>query len=217
MNNQSGTSENLTELLSNEYAQARETQRHDVIGELNKVVARAPEVTEFTNTRKQLLMGSSTAIVCLVLALTPVVGQDLKTKLFMVFLAIIGGVMAYQHRNAGKTPFMRLTRTQLWVDTLLAPVPLTDITGFSIKQPGQFVQDLYLRPDAPRPTHRVLVQIFGNQATVVEHKGPRIHITSAGLKANGKKLYADDMAKILEIYLDAANAQKQLDELQGRA
>ncbi|PNV95497.1 hypothetical protein C1633_24950, partial [Pseudomonas protegens] len=72
------------------------------------------------------------------------------------------------------------------------------------------------RPGSPRPTHRPVRQVFGNQAMALKSPEPHIRIHSAGLMSGGRKLAIDDIAALLDAYCQAANAQQQLDELQGR-
>lgn len=104
-----------------------------------------------------------------------------------LLLGLFGLFLGYQHRNSGKTPFMRLTRTQLWADSLSAPVELADVIDFSVKADMlQTTQTLHLRPETPLPTHRAVRQVFASQAMAFKGKDPRITIMSAGLQSDGR-------------------------------
>lgn len=134
-----------------------------------------------------------------------------------LLLGLFGLFLGYQHRNSGKTPFMRLTRTQLWADSLSAPVELADVIDFSVKADMlQTTQTLHLRPETPLPTHRAVRQVFASQAMAFKGKDPRITIMSAGLQSDGKKLDCDDMAAILDAYIQAAHAQRYLQQLRSQ-
>lgn len=47
-------------------------------------------------------------------------------------------------------------------------------------------------------------------------KDPRITIMSTGLQSDGKKLDCDDMAAILDAYIQAAHAQRYLQQLRSQ-
>ena len=191
-------------------------EQNGVMNNLEAVIENVQPATEFTNTRKCLIFG-------LLLSVFSIVGlavfkmNEIGVFLACLFILVFSLVVVYQHRNAGKTPFMRLTRNQLWVDSLSAPVELTDVVDFNVTADLlQIEQTLYLRPDVTLPTHKVIRQFFPSQAQVFGGDQPRITITSAGLKSAGKKVNCDDMMVILNDYIQAAYAQRHLQELRGQ-
>lgn len=198
-----------------EHPQAAQRQR--VIAELQQVIERVPEQSEFTNTRRYQVFGPLLTLASLgALALGLHQG---KTGLLLcgLFLTLLFAVVSWQHRNAGQQVFMRLTRRQLFAEPLSAPVNLTDVVDIQVKDELlQTLQQLTLRADAPLPSHRPVRQLFGNQAVALRDPQPQIRIHSAGLMRAGQKLSVDDISALLDAYCQAANAQQQLDELQGR-
>lgn len=180
------------------------------------MIANVPPATEFTNTRKYVVLGPLLSIVPFIM--TGMWFSQGKPGVGVVglLLGLFGLFLGYQHRNSGKTPFMRLTRTQLWADSLSAPVELADVIDFSVKADMlQTTQTLHLRPETPLPTHRAVRQVFASQAMAFKGKDPRITIMSAGLQSDGK-LDCDDMAAILDAYIQAAHAQRYLQQLRSQ-
>lgn len=204
----------LSETLSTEYQQSRQGQRDSVIAELKQVIERMPEQTEFTNTRRYQIFGPVLVLISLgILAAGVSMG---KTGLMVCggFMVLLFALVTWQHRNAGKHPFMRLTRRQLFVDSLSAPVELTDVVDLYVKDEGLLtLQHLTLKPGANLPAHRSVKQVFGNQAMALAKPEPHIRIHSAGLMTAGSKLSCDDTAALLNAYVQAAHAQQRLDAL----
>lgn len=112
---------------------------------------------------------------------------------------------------------MRLTRRQLFVDTLDAPIEMAEVQDILVKDEGLLtLQKLTLDSNAHLPRHHVArLQVFGNQAMSLKKPEPHVRIHSAGLMTGGRKLGCDEIAALLGAYRDAACAQQQLDALQA--
>ncbi|UFH49273.1 hypothetical protein [Pseudomonas sp. KNUC1026] len=204
----------LAGTLSAEYDQSREAQRHRVIAELKQVVEHVPEQTELTNTRRFLIVGPLLIAFSLIGAFLGV--HQGKTGLVIcgVVLALVFAFLTWQHRDAGKHPFMRLTRRQLFHDALSGPVELADVVDIGVHEGGWLlVQNLAIDPEVAMPTHRPVKVMFGNQAMALKKPEPHILIQSAGLMARGQKLKPEDAGALLNAYVLAAKAQRQLDTL----
>lgn len=124
---------NLAETLGAEHEELNQAKTAEVIAHLERVIANVPPATEFTNTRKYVVLGPLLSIVPFIM--TGMWFSQGKPGVGVVglLLGLFGLFLGYQHRNSGKTPFMRLTRTQLWADSLSAPVELADVIDFSVK------------------------------------------------------------------------------------
>ncbi|CEI21021.1 hypothetical protein PAMH19_5753 [Pseudomonas aeruginosa] len=208
---------NLAETLGAEHEELNQAKTAEVIAHLERVIANVPPATEFTNTRKYVVLGPLLSIVPFIMTGMWFSQGKAGVRVVGLLLGLFGLFLGYQHRNSGKTPFMRLTRTQLWADSLSAPVELADVIDFSVKADMlQTTQTLHLRPETPLPTHRAVRQVFASQAMAFKGKDPRITIMSAGLQSDGKKLDCDDMAAILDAYIQAAHAQRYLQQLRSQ-
>ncbi|WP_263227065.1 hypothetical protein [Pseudomonas alabamensis] len=204
----------LSEALGNEYGQAREAQRGQVVADLREVIERVPEQSEFTNTARFKVLGPVLLLGALAMAAAGLTQDGNKLTIFGGLMALVFAVLTWQHRNSGRHVFMRLTRRQLFVDTLSAPVDLTDIVDVEVKDEGLVTQQkLIVRPDCTLPTHRATGKLFGNQAMALNKPVPHLRILSAGLMCNGRKLSTEEIAATLHAYWQAACAQRQLDAL----
>lgn len=204
----------LAGALSQEYADSRDAQRKRAVAELEQVIQRVPEQTEFTNSRRYKVRGPLFLLISLALLGFALHRGSTGLGVCAAVMAVVFVLLTWQHRNAGQHAFMRLTRSQLFVDTLSAPVDLVDIVDVSISEEGWLtVQKLILRADAPLPVHRSARQLFGNQALALKKPQPQIRIQSAGLMQDGRTLDCDQIAEILNAYCQAAHAQRHLDAL----
>ncbi|KWU52548.1 MULTISPECIES: hypothetical protein [Pseudomonas] len=204
----------LASALSQDYADSREAQRERAIAELEQVIQRVPEQTEFTNSRRYKLCGPLFLLIALGLLGFALHRGSSGLAVCAAVMAVVFVLLTWQHRNAGQHVFMRLTRRQLFVDTLSAPIELADIVDLEVSEPGWLtVQKLLLRAEAPLPVHRSARQLFGNQALALKKPQPHILIQSAGLMHDGRTLECDQIAEILNAYCQAAHAQQQLDAL----
>ncbi|MBI6605774.1 MULTISPECIES: hypothetical protein [Pseudomonas] len=208
----------LAGALSQEYADSRDAQRKRAVAELEQVIQRVPEQTEFTNSRRYKVRGPLFLLISLALLGFALHRGSTGLGVCAAVMAVVFVLLTWQHRNAGQHAFMRLTRRQLFVDTLSAPVDLVDIVDVSISEEGWLtVQKLILRADAPLPVHRSARQLFGNQALALKKPQPQIRIQSAGLMQGGRTLDCDQIAEILNAYCQAAHAQRHLDALRQEA
>ncbi|MFG0686660.1 hypothetical protein [Pseudomonas sp. WSY_20] len=207
----------LSGSLGNDYDQSRTAQREHVIAELRQVIERVPELSEFTNSRRYRVWGPVLLVGALILFGIGISMQRTGPIVATAFIVLIAAAVTWQHRNAGTQVFMRLTRRQLFVDTLDAPVDLAQVQDISVKDEGLvMVQTLEMSSDAVLPTHRVVkLQFFGNQAMVLKKPRPQVRIMSAGLAQNGRKLSNEEVLAVLTAYCDAAHAQRQLELLQA--
>jgi hypothetical protein len=195
---------------------AHAAQRQHAITELQQVVERVPEETLFTNSTVYKIWGPVAVVGLLVLlGITLLMGR-LDLIACCAFLLLGAVWVTWQHRHAGRHVFMRLTRRQLFVDTLDGPVDLAKVEHFEVDKEamGMLKQTLHLSDADGLPTHRVVkMQPFCNQALVDANQG-QVRILSAGLARGGRKLSADEVAALLGAYRDAARAQQRLDGLQ---
>ena len=208
----------LSSSLSQAYVESRETQRQRAIAELEQMAQRVPEQSEFTNSRRYKVRGPVLLLIALGLLAGGIHTGSIGLTVCAALMALLFALMTWQHRNAGREAFMRLTRSQLFTDTLSAPVNLVDIVDLSVSEEGWLtVQKLILRADATLPTHRAVRQVFGNQALALNKPQPHIRINSAGLMSDGRLLSCDEAAAILQAYCQAAHAQQKLDALRQDA
>lgn len=196
---------------------ARAAQRQQVIAELMRTLERVPEQTEFTNSTLYKVWGPVAVLGLLVLqGVTLMMGRlDLIACTAFILLGALW--ITWQHRNAGRDVFMRLTRRQLFVDTLDKPIDLAKVDRIEVEKEamGMLAQILHLTDDAVLPTHRVVkMQAFCNQALVERDHGPQVRILSAGLASRGRQLGREEVIALLSAYRDAAQAQQRLDTLQ---
>ncbi|MDV5096544.1 hypothetical protein RYH74_04485 [Pseudomonas sp. LSJ-87] len=207
----------LSGSLGQDYEQSRAAQRDRVIAELKQVIERVPEQSEFTNSRRYRVWGPILLLGSLIITAVTFNPERLGAVAAGVFITLIAAAVTWQHRNAGTQVFMRLTRRQLFVDTLDAPVELAEVEDVSVKDEGLvMVQTLEMSSEAVLPKHHVVkLQFFGNQAMVLKKLRPQIRIMSAGLASNGRKLGNEEVLALLAAYRDAAHAQRQLDLLQS--
>lgn len=207
----------LSGSLGEAYDQTRAAERERVIAELKKVIERVPEQSEFTNSRRYKIWGPILLVGALILLAVTFNSQRMGAVIFVLFIVCMAAALTWQHRNAGTQVFMRLTRRELYVDTLDAPVDMAEIEDIAVKDEGLvMVQTLELSSEAALPKHRVVkLQFFGNQAMALKKPRPQIRIMSAGLACNGRKLGYEEVLAMLAAYCDAAHAQRQLELLQA--
>ncbi|WNN37893.1 hypothetical protein RIN61_16920 [Pseudomonas inefficax] len=207
----------LSGSLGQEYEQSRAAQRDRVIAELKQVIERVPEQSEFTNSRRYRVWGPILLLGSLILTAVCFNLERMGAVAACAFTVFIAAAVTWQHRNAGTQVFMRLTRRQLFVDTLDAPVDMAEVEDVSVKDEGLVtVQTLEMSSEAVLPKHHVVkLQFFGNQAMVLKKPRPQVRIMSAGLASNGRKLDNEEVLAMLAAYRDAAHAQRQLDLLQA--
>ncbi|WP_207937860.1 hypothetical protein [Pseudomonas sp. 51_B] len=207
----------LSGSLGEAYDQTRAAERERVIAELKKVIERVPEQSEFTNSRRYKIWGPILLVGALILLAVTFNSQRMGAVIFVLFIVCVAAALTWQHRNAGTQVFMRLTRRELYVDTLDAPVDMAEVEDIAVKDEGLvMVQTLELSSEAALPKHRVVkLQFFGNQAMALKKPRPQIRIMSAGLACNGRKLGYEEVLAMLAAYCDAAHAQRQLELLQA--
>ncbi|MDM3892026.1 hypothetical protein [Pseudomonas juntendi] len=206
----------LSGALGEDYEQARAAQRERVVAELKQVIERVPEQSEFTNSRRYKVWGPILLVGALILLVTTFNPQRLGAVALVLFVVCMAAVVTWQHRNAGTQVFMRLTRRQLFVDTLDAPVDMAEVEDIAVKDEGLvMVQTLEMSSEAALPKHRVVkLQFLGNQAMALKKPRPQIRIMSAGLALKGRKLGNDEVLELLAAYRNAAHAQRQLELMQ---
>ena len=207
----------LSGSIGEAYDQTRAAERERVIAELKKVIERVPEQSEFTNSRRYKIWGPILLVGALVLLAVTFNSQRMGAVIFVLLIVCMAAALTWQHRNAGTQVFMRLTRRELYVDTLDAPVDMAEVEDIAVKDEGLvMVQTLELSSEAALPKHRVVkLQFFGNQAMALKKPRPQIRIMSAGLACNGRKLGYEEVLAMLAAYCDAAHAQRQLELLQA--
>lgn len=195
----------------------RDAQRERLMADLKQVVERVPEQTEFTNSRVYKVWGPVVILGLLALLLVTR-SMDLPVLLINVALLLATIWVTWCHRKAGTQVFMRLTRRQLFADTLSGPVDLTQVEHIMVEKEAMMMlsQTLEMHSGAPLPTHRVLhMQPFASQALAEHDPVPQIRIVSAGIAVGGRALGSDEVAALLGAYREAALALQQLDALQA--
>lgn len=198
-----------------DYHESGAAEREAVIAELQQVIEAVPEHIEFSHSRRGTFLLPLLAVLSLGLLVNALHAGETLFILITAGMTLALAVMTWQHRNAGQHAFMRLTRRQLFVDTLSAPVNLADMIDIEIRHGGhRIVQKLTLRPEAPLPTHRAARALFGNQGLALTKPYPHIRIHSAGVKCAGKRLDCAEIGAIIDAHCHAARAQQQLSALQ---
>lgn len=196
-------------------AYPRGAQRDAVVAELTQVIERVPEQMEFTNTKRYWVLGPVLTLGALGILWG---GFSIGKTGMMIcggFMTLFFLLLTWQHRNAGREVFMRLTRRELHHTALSGPIDLTDVVDVFVKDEGLVtLQKLTLSETAVPPTHRPVSVLFGNQAMVLKKPRPHVRINSAGVASGGGKLDIDDLHALLTAYVQAALAQQQLDALQ---
>ncbi|WP_296261305.1 MULTISPECIES: hypothetical protein [unclassified Pseudomonas] len=208
----------LASSLSLDYTQSRVAQLERAMAELEQLIQRVPEQREFTNSRRYKVRGPIFTLICLGFLGGAIHQAATGWAACLAGMILLFALITWQHRDAGQHPFMCLTRTQLFADTLSAPINLVDITDMSVSEEGMLtVQKFTLRPNVPLPAHRAVRTLFGNQALALTKPQPHIRILSAGLMSNGRNLSCDHVAAMLYAHWQAAQAQQQLDALRQDA
>lgn len=209
--------DDLLQGLSGDYASARQQERVATLEALEQIVSRVPEQMHFTNTRRFKVWGPILCLGALAILVGGVVRGSSGLMGLGAVMAVLFAAMTWQHRKAGTEVFMRLDRRQLWVDTLSAPLDMTQVVGIEVKDEGLVMQQLLQFADpACLPTHTARVQLIGNQAMALRKPTPHVRITSAGLMSDGRRLHVDEVAALLSAYRDAALAQRELDNLHAQ-
>ena len=95
---------NLAETLGAEHEELNQAKTAEVIAHLERVIANVPPATEFTNTRKYVVLGPLLSIVPFIM--TGMWFSQGKPGVGVVglLLGLFGLFLGYQHRNSGKTP-----------------------------------------------------------------------------------------------------------------
>jgi hypothetical protein len=189
----------------------------DAISHLEGVVNSVAEKTEFTNTRFYLLMAPVLSLVSFSFSAATFFTSSPVAAVIFAMISLVFIMTTYQHRHAGKEPFMYLTRTHLWVSNLSAPIELTDIISFKVKTGEHMVEILTLKAGVKLPKARYNLRPFASRATF--RKGgsnPILQIFSAGLKANGKRLDGRRTAHLFDGYLRAAQAAREIEILRAQ-
>ncbi|MDD1506636.1 hypothetical protein [Pseudomonas sp. CNPSo 3701] len=192
----------------------RGAQRDAMVAELTQLIERVPEQMEFTNTKRYWVLGPVLTLGALGILWSGV--SFGKTGLIICggFMTLFFMLLTWQHRNAGREVFMRLTRRELHHTALSGPVDLTKVVDVFVKDEGLLtLQKLTLSDTASLPTHRAVSVLFGNQAMALKKPQPHVRINSAGVATGGSKLDIDDLHTLLTAYVQAALAQQQLDTL----
>lgn len=204
----------LADDLSAEYGQARQADQQRAVAELKAVIERVPEQSEFTESKRFKILAPLFAVISVVLLGVAINSGKTGAIIFTALMVLLFIVTAWQHRNAGSHAFMRLTRRQLLVDTLDAPVDLLDVTEVLVKDEGIVtLQRFTLRPGAPLPKHRHCGRLMGAQGMALAKPFAQVRIHSPGLMRDGRKLNIDEIAGIIDDYRMAAHAQQQLDAM----
>lgn len=95
---------NLAETLGAEHEELNQAKTAEVIAHLERVIANVPPATEFTNTRKYVVLGPLLSIVPFIM--TGMWFSQGKPGVGVVglLLGLFGLFLGYQHRNSGKPP-----------------------------------------------------------------------------------------------------------------
>ncbi|OJH35617.1 hypothetical protein [Cystobacter ferrugineus] len=212
--------QNLAQSLSEDFAHRSKADQAEAIRQLKQIITNAPERSEFRDTKKFFYLGPAFCGVPLVLALYMMKTQASPSWAMIALLlalALFGAALAYQHRNAGATPHMVLTRTELQATNLSAPLPLVEVTGLEIVEPSQTWINFHVGEHTPLPTATKVRGLLASQAVVIpKGKNRRIAVSMAGIKANGEKLDLEEALELIDRHLQAAHATAELRALLAR-
>jgi hypothetical protein len=210
---------NLAQSLSEDFAHRSKAEQAEAIRELKQIIANAPERSEFSDTKKFFYLSPLCGAVPLVLAIYMMRTQTPPSWgmiAFLLGLALFAVVLAYQHRNDGATPHMVLTRTELQVNNLSAPLPLVEVTGLEIVEPSQTWINFHVGENTRLPTATRVRGLLVSQAVVYPKSNPRrIAVGMVGIKVNGKRLDWDETLALIESHLQAAHATAELHALRA--
>jgi hypothetical protein len=210
---------NLAQSLSEDFAHRSKAEQAEAIRELKQIIANAPERSEFSDTKKFFYRGPVFCVAPLALAIYMMKTQTSPSWgmiAFLLALALFGLVLAYQHRNDGATPHMVLTRTELQVTNLSAPLSLVEVDGLEIAEPSQTWINFHVGENSPLPTATRLRGLLVSQAVVYpKGKKRRIAVSMAGIKVNGEKLDWDETLALIDRHLQAAHATAELQALRA--
>lgn len=209
--------DSLANDLTQDFDQHQDTERNHERAQLEAFVASVPPRAEFSNGRKYLYVGILSAAILLLIvgwAYTSGLAAEYQGLIWMLCgLSVIGLLMAWQHRNAGKHPHMVMTHDELIVSNLSGPVRLVDVVDLDINQYQQTEIIFTMQPDAHLPTSKALRGFYPSQGVVKrarKSQPPRVLVYAAGHTVNGRKASAEEVADIISTYLGVAQARAQL-------
>ena len=207
----------LAEGLTADYNQASAGRLESEIADVCAFIGSVREELEFTTGRNIRIWAPVMGLFMMALAVMMLFkGEDLGPALFATVIGLILIATGWSHRNAGRDVFMRLSRKQLWVHNLSAPVNLLDVTEVSVKDDWIMTVKLGLREGAPVPTHKARMAFLPAQAMVEKFRGTRIGIRSPGMMVDGQKLDGDSIAQTFDLYVQVARAEHHLQTLLAR-
>ncbi|ATB42885.1 hypothetical protein CYFUS_008364 [Cystobacter fuscus] len=212
------TTKSLAQSLSEDFAHSSKAEQAKAIHELEQIIANAPERSEFRDTKKFFYRFPLFSVAPLALAIYMMKQPSPSWGGIAVLLALglFGLVLAYQHRNDGASPHMVLTRTELRVTNLSAPLPLVEVTGVEIVEPSQTWINFQVGQDTRLPTASKVRGMLMSQALVVaKGKNRRVGVSMVGIKVNGEELDWDETLELIDRHVRAAHATAELRALRA--
>lgn len=206
----------LAHTLSALINQQQQARQDEVRLELHQIVDEVPEKTTFTTSRKFLYATPLLAIVCWLLAalfFSPGRQNEATVGWCLLMAGLLFCLIAWQHRHAGKAPFVSLTRREIWIDNFSAPVDLSRVTDLSFAGGMMTFMTLHLQPGTLLPRVSKRWQVFASHGVVKRGKKPHISFVCPGLLRDGKRVEDSELIFIFHNYLNAASAGEHLRHL----
>jgi len=209
--------DSLANDLTQDFDQHQDTERNNARAELEAFVASVPPRAEFSNGRNYLYVGIIAAAILFLIvgwAYTSGLAAEYEGLIWTLSgLGVIGLLMAWQHRNAGKHAHMVMTHDELIVSNLSGPVRLVDVVDLDINDYQQTEIIFTMQPDAQLPTSKARRGFYPSQGVVKrarKNKPPRVLVYSGGHTVNGRKASVEEVADTISTYLSVAQARAQL-------
>ena len=214
--------DSLASTLTQDLNRTMDAERDTAIAELEAFIASVPPRAEFSDGRKWFYRGIvASAVLFLIVGWAVFSGQTAEyTSLILIMagLGLIGLLMVWQHRNAGKNVHMVMTHHELTVWNLSGPVKLVDVVDLDFNEYQQTEIIFTMQADAKLPTAKVRRGFYPAQGWVKpKGKAPRVLVYSSGNTVNGVKASTEDVAAIVSTYVDVAHAHARLAAIRSGA
>lgn len=216
------TLDNLASTLTQDLNQSADGQRAAAIAELEAFIASVPPRAEFSDGRKWFYRGIAASVVLFFIAgwalFSGQAAENSSLLWIMAGLGVIGLLMAWQHRNAGKNVHMVMTHHELTIWNLSGPVKLVDVVDLGLSEYQQTEIAFTMRPGAHLPISKVRRGFYPAQGVVkARGKAPRVLVYTSGHTINGKKASVEEAGEIIGTYLSVSQAHEQLAALRAGA
>ncbi len=216
------TLDRLASTLTQDLHQSADSERAAAIAELEAFIASVPARAEFSDGRKWFYRGiAASAVLFFIAGWAGYSGQAAENSgmiWLMAGLGVIGLLMVWQHRNAGKNVHMVMTHHELTVWNLSGPVKLIDVVGLELSEYQQTEIAFTMRPGAHLPSSKVRRGFYPAQGVVkAKGKAPRVLVYTSGHTINGQKASVEATGEIISTYLSVAEAHERLAAIRAGA